>query len=835
MEPVVKCRKCGGTVEVEGQLFCESCMGGYDADQIQILDGMDHVRLRPAMYIGDVGQRGLHHLVFEVVDNSVDEAMVGFCREITVTLHVNGSVTVIDDGRGIPVDLHPDLKVPAVEVVLGSLHSGGKFEHKAYQMSGGLHGVGVSVVNALSAWLEVNVYRNGKVHAQRFERGKKVTELSVLGKTERQGTRITFLPDPEVFKETELQLETVATRLKELAFLNRGLRIVIEDERADGKRMEFQADGGITAFVRHLNEAKTALFDPPCAFEKKVPQEDGSAVGVEVALQYDDGYTESIFSYVNNIHTIEGGTHLSGFKSAITRTLNTFGKAQGLFKGDSIPSGEDLREGLTAILSVRVPDPQFEGQTKTKLGNSEVQGIVEAVVNEEFAIWLEEHPAAAKTIVQKGVQAARARSAARKARDLVRRKGALSSGSLPGKLADCQSRDRDETELFLVEGDSAGGSAKQGRDRGFQAILPLRGKILNVEKARLDRVLGHEEIQTIISALGTGIGQDDFDPEKLRYGKIVIMTDADVDGSHIRTLILTFFFRHFRELVEKGRIYIAQAPLYRLKSGRHEEYIRAEAELKRRLLALGLERFRLRDSPGGSDVGAEAVRELVEILGRLERIQRGLEHRGLNFADYLTRGRGPTGKFPLYRVGENGGARFLADEAELRMYLAEEEKKRGGEIILDGERKGGLPGESAIRFQEIPEAMALEEAVRRLEGLGFPASAYLPSPEEGAPAPFRLVSEGEDIPVPGLCRLLELLRKAGQKSVEITRYKGLGEMNPEQLWDTTMDPARRTLLRVSLDDAAEGDRIFTLLMGIEVDPRRRFIEEHAHEVRNLDV
>jgi DNA gyrase subunit B len=834
MASAVKCRKCGAPVEVEGQLFCESCMGGYNAEQIQVLDGMAHVRLRPAMYIGDVGQRGLHHLVFEVVDNSVDEAMAGFCREIQLTLHVNGSCTVLDDGRGIPVDLHPELRVPAVEVALGSLHSGGKFEHKAYQMSGGLHGVGVSVVNALSAWLEVNVYRNGKVHALRFEKGKKATELTVLGKTERQGTRVTFLPDAEVFHETEFHLETIASRMRELAFLNRGLKIVVQDERAD-KTMEFCYEGGIVAFVRHLNEAKTALFDAPCFFEKKIPLPDGGSVWVETALQYDDGFSENILTFVNNIPTIEGGTHLSGFKSALTRTMNAFGKAQGLFKNEEVPSGDDFREGLTAILSVRVPDPQFEGQTKTKLGNSEVQGIVETVVNEEFGIWLEEHPAAAKAIGQKAIQASRARTAARKARDLVRRKGALSSGSLPGKLADCQSRDREETELFLVEGDSAGGSAKQGRDRAFQAILPLRGKILNVEKSRPDKMLAHEEIQTIISALGTGIGQDDFDLSKLRYGKLVIMTDADVDGSHIRTLILTFLFRYFRRLIEEGKVYIAQAPLFRIKAGKHEEYIRADAELRRRLLALGLEKYRLRDARGEREVGPEPLRELVEVLGRMERIQRSLERRGLDFGEYVSRGRLPSGKFPLYRVTADENPRYLADEAELRAFLTEEEKKRGGEIRLNGEGKALVPGRASIHLMEIPEAMALEEEVRKLEGLGFPATACLPPAEDGAPAPYRLVADGEEIPVPGLTRLLEILRKAGQKSVEITRYKGLGEMNPDQLWDTTMDPAQRTMLRVNLVDAAEGDRIFTLLMGPEVDPRRRFIEEHAHEVRNLDV
>jgi DNA gyrase subunit B len=807
-------------------------MGGYDAGMIQVLDGIEHVRLRPAMYIGDVGPRGLHHLVFEVVDNSVDEAMAGACKEILVALHPNGSVTVQDDGRGIPVGEHREKKAPAVEVVLTTLHSGGKFEHKAYQASGGLHGVGVSVVNALSLFLEVNVYRGGQIYAQRFERGKKVSDLTVLGKTEKQGTRITFQPDPKIFPEPEFNFETIATRMRELAFLNRGLHIRVRDEQKE-KEADFRFEGGIVAFVKYLNEARKGLHEP-CYFEKHVRQGDGSVVSVEVTFQFNDGFSENIFSYVNNIHTIEGGTHLSGFKSAFTRTANAYAKNQGLLKDKVLPSGEDFREGLTAVISVRVPDPQFEGQTKTKLGNGEVQGIVEAAVNEEFAFYLEEHPGTAKKIIQKGIQAARARAAARKARDLVRRKGALTSGSLPGKLADCQSRERDVTELFLVEGDSAGGSAKQGRDRKYQAILPLRGKILNVEKARLDKVLHHTEIQTIISALGTGVGKDDFDPSKLRYGKIIIMTDADVDGSHIRTLILTFFFRQFRPLIEEGRVYIAQAPLFRVKTGKKEVYIRTEGELRRHLLKIGVEKTTLRDARNESEVSTEIYREMVDLLTRLERHEIGFERHGIPFSEFLNDARLPSGAFPVYRLQWNGRARYLYDEEELRHFIGEEETKQGKEIILR-EQTGpaGGDGETYL-LTELPEAKDLEKTVLRLESLGFPSTAY-PAPEEGEPPTFFIDVGGHREPILGLSRLPAVLRQMAQKSVDITRYKGLGEMNPEQLWQTTMDPARRTLIRVGLDDAAEADNIFSLLMGVEVESRRNFIEKHSHEVKNLDV
>jgi DNA gyrase subunit B len=807
-------------------------MGGYDADMIQVLDGIEHVRLRPAMYIGDVGPRGLHHLVFEVVDNSVDEAMAGYCREIMVVLHPNGAVTVQDDGRGIPVDEQADKKAPAVEVVLTTLHSGGKFEHKAYQASGGLHGVGVSVVNALSLFLEVTVFRSGQIYSQRFERGKKVSDLTILGKTDKQGTKITFQPDPKIFPNPEFTVETLVSRMRELAFLNRGMKIQVKDEAAD-KSVEFHYDGGVEAFVKHLNEARKGIHKPGY-FEKHVDMGGGTKVAMEIAFQYNDGFTENIFSYVNNIHTIEGGTHLSGFKSALTRTLNAYAKAQGLFKDKVIPSGDDFREGLTAVLSVRVPDPQFEGQTKTKLGNGEVQGIVEAAVNEELAFFLEENPSIAKTIVGKGVQAARARAAARKARDLVRRKSALSSGSLPGKLADCQSRDPEASELFLVEGDSAGGSAKQGRDRKYQAILPLRGKILNVEKARLDKMLNHAEIQTIISAMGTGIGKEDFDITKLRYGKIIVMTDADVDGSHIRTLILTFFFRKYRELIEGGKVYIAQPPLYRLKAGKRETYIRTDMDLRRQLLEMGIERTALIDGRSETEVEPEVYAKAVDLLTRLERHEKGFERYGISFPEFLKSARTPSGTFPLYRLTWDGKARYLYDGEELSRFIKEEEAKQGKEILLHGSAQNGETDPDGFRLIELPEAKDLEKTITRMEALGIPATAYTPL-EEGEQPLFFLKAGGEKIAVQGMCRLLEILRKTAQQAVEITRYKGLGEMNPDQLWQTTMDPARRTLIRVGLDDAAEADKIFSLLMGVEVESRRQFIEEHSHEAKNLDV
>ncbi len=625
----------------------------YGAADIEVLEGLEAVRRRPGMYIGSTSSRGLHHLVYEVVDNSIDEALAGYCNRIEVTIHRDGSITVADNGRGIPTDIHPKYGKPGLEIALTMLHAGGKFGKKAYRISGGLHGVGVSVVNALSEWLVAEVRRDGKVYRQRFERGKPVEKMKVVGRAKRTGTKITFKPDPEIFETTDFSYDTLAARLQELAFLNRGIKIILRDERT-GREDVFSYSGGLVAFVKWLNSGREPLHRKVIHFES---QRDSTYV--ELAMQYTTGYHENFHAFVNSINTVEGGTHVTGFRSALTRVINEYGKKNNLLKGDVTLSGEDVREGLTAVLSVRIPEPQFEGQTKTKLGNSEVKGIVESVVNEGLSRFFEENPSVARKIIEKCVLAARAREAARKARELARRKSALDGEGLPGKLADCQERDPAKSELYIVEGDSAGGSAKQGRDRRFQAILPLRGKILNVEKTRLDRILKNDEIRAMITAIGAGIG-DEFDPDKVRYHKIIIMTDADVDGAHIRTLLLTFFYRYMLPLIERGYVYIAQPPLYRVTKGKKEYYAYSDAELE------------------------------------------------------------------------------------------------------------------------------------------------------------------------------ELLKKLGSGAV-VQRYKGLGEMNPEQLWETTMNPERRTLLQVTVEDAVEADRIFSILMGEQVEPRKAFIQAHAKEVRVLDV
>lgn len=805
----------------------------YDATTITVLEGIAAVRKRPAMYIGDTGSRGLHHCVYEVVDNSIDEALAGYCTHIAVRINADGSVSVDDDGRGIPVDQHATEKKPAVEVVLTTLHAGGKFDHASYKVSGGLHGVGVSCVNALSEWLEVEVRRDGQVHHQRYERGAPVSGLETIGKTRGTGTKITFMPDEAIFPVREFSWDILATRLRELAFLNRGTEIRLASEEPP-REETFLYEGGIREFVGHLNRGRNPLHPKVIYFEQ---ERDG--ITAEIAMQYSDAFAESIYSFANNINTIEGGTHLSGFRSALTRTVNQYARGKGLLKDDTGGmSGEDIREGLTAVINVKLPDPQFEGQTKTKLGNGEVQGIIESVVNDQLGAYFEEHPGVARRIVDKAVVAARARQAARKARDLARRKGALEGGSLPGKLADCSERDPAECELFLVEGDSAGGSAKQGRDRRFQAILPLRGKVLNVEKARLDKILSNEEIRTLITAIGTGIGQDDFQIEKARYHKIVIMTDADVDGAHIRTLLLTFFYRQMPELVEKGYVYIAQPPLYRIKRKKTERYVDSDLELTRMLLNLGMEEMRLCNTEGECLRQGSSWKALLDVLIEIEHIADRLRRKGIMFEDFVTR-RNEEGHFPQYRVSithgqENTEFHYVYSERELRLLREQKEAELGIalEIVSGVSSNGSTAGPGGISWIEIFSAGPLAKQVNALEKLGFRPEHLVASD-----APSFLLGEekGDPQPVSSLLAVLDRVRELGRRGMTIQRYKGLGEMNPSQLWETTMSRENRRLLRVQLEDQYAADRMFGILMGDDVAPRRAFIEENALNVQNLDI
>ena len=815
----------------------------YDAQSIEVLEGLEPVRKRPAMYIGTTGPEGLHHLVYEVVDNSIDEALAGHCTWIRVTLHPDASVTVEDDGRGIPVDIHPTEGRPASEVVLTTLHAGGKFSDKSYQVSGGLHGVGVSVVNALSEFLEVEIRRDGAVWRQAFERGVPEGPLEKIGTTERTGTRITFRPDPEIFPSTEFSFDVLSQRLRELSFLNAGIRIEIRDERT-GKNHEFCYEGGIRSFVEHLSRARTPLHKPPIYLSGTAHFSQRSAqvpVSVEVALQYTDSYNEAVYSFANNINTVEGGSHLIGFRTALTRAINRYltthqkNGAKGAV--DSV-SGDDVREGLVAVISVKLPQPEFEGQTKTKLGTSEVRGIVETLVYDGLLRTLEENPQAARIIAAKVQDAARSRIAARKARELARRKGALSDFSLPGKLADCQERDPERCELFIVEGDSAGGSAKQGRARETQAILPIRGKILNVERARLDRMLSSQEIQALIAAIGCGIA-DDFDIAKARYHKIIIMTDADVDGSHIRTLLLTFFFRQMRPLIEHGYLYIAQPPLFKVKKGRSERYVKDEQGLERYLLELALDAAEIRAGGAGEPLPRDAAFDLLRhaaeyqrVLGRLSR--RRLDIQVLDAAlvvgvprephlrdrEQLERDVVPQLATTLERLygTERSFASEILEDPEHGGYLLRIETRRAG---------GQFRTELGAEFLHSPEFRQLDELVARMDSL--------------ARAPFTLERRGvqdaggaaEELPTPSV--LLDRVLALGRRGLSIQRYKGLGEMNPDQLAETTMNPATRTLLQVRIEDAVEADDVFTRLMGDEVEPRREFIEQNALEAQNLDI
>jgi DNA gyrase subunit B len=800
----------------------------YDSTSIKVLEGLEAVRLRPAMYIGSTGEMGLHHLVYEVVDNSVDEALGGYCTEITVTIHDDNSVTVIDNGRGIPVDLHEEEGVSAAQVVMTKLHAGGKFDSKSYKVSGGLHGVGVSVVNALSEKLELEIWREGYTWQQEYACGAPRAPLAKAGKAGRKtGTRVTFKPDVTIMEATEFNYDTLAQRLRELAFLNKGLKITLTDERVDPeKKTEFLYTGGISEFIKHLNRGKTVLHDKPIHFEADREMPNNGTLTMEVALQYNDGYSENVFSFANNINTVDGGTHLSGFRSALTRTINAFGQQAGLFKDvKENLTGDDVREGLTAVVSVKVPQPQFEGQTKGKL-NSDIAGFMTQFVNDKLGEYFDKNSTVGRKIVGKAIEAARAREAARHARDLTRRKGALDSGGLPGKLADCQEKDPERCELFLVEGESAGGTAKQGRDRRFQAILPLKGKILNVEKARYDKMLAHEEIRCMITALGTGIGKEDFDVAKLRYGKVIIMTDADVDGSHIRTLLLTFFFRHMTELILRGHVFIAQPPLYRIKKGKSEKYIKDEKEFTREIMRRATENLALEIHSNGN--GARAVLEGVELRTFL-----------LNLDEYEQMFHKVERRLRDARVVEAlSNIEFKVD------HKAEFQEEANLIPVLEALRKLGVNPEMrhdeehssyAVVFHDstnaerpIGLALAAQPEFRRFRALAH-AIARFNEP------PFVVVKSERREAQPNWLDLLNYVKNEGKKDASVQRYKGLGEMNAEQLAETTMNPAKRTLLQVRLEDAVECEEIFSTLMGEDVESRRKFIEENALDVKNLDV
>jgi DNA gyrase subunit B len=825
----------------------------YGADKIKVLEGLEAVRKRPAMYIGSTGAPGLHHLVYEIVDNSIDEALAGFCDQVNVTIHIDNSITVVDNGRGIPVDRHASGK-SAAEVALTVLHAGGKFDNDSYKVSGGLHGVGVSVVNALSERLDLEVWRNAQVYQQSYERGTPMGDLEITGTTQRRGTKVSFKPDTQVFETTEFSFDTLAQRLRELAFLNGGILITIDDER-DGKSHRFQYEGGIVSFVQHLNKNKSVVNERPIFMKG---EKDG--IDAEIALQWNDAYSEMVFTFANNINTHEGGTHLSGFRAALTRTINAYAVKNNLAKDlkDASISGDDIREGLTGVVSVKIPRPQFEGQTKTKLGNTEVKGIVETIVNDKLGQFLEENPAVARRIIGKAVDAARAREAARKARDLVRRKGALDGSSLPGKLADCQERDPALSEIYIVEGESAGGSAKQGRDRRFQAILPIKGKILNVEKARFDKMLSSDEIKTMIAALGTGIGAEDFDADKVRYHRIIIMTDADVDGSHIRTLLLTFFYRQMPQLIDRGHIYIAQPPLFRAKRGRTETYIKNEQELESYLVRRAVESRVARLADGSTMFG--------EILER--QLQRAMAYRKL-LQHVTRRGHSPAIVSALLEFDARDKSFFEHREkldviaarmtTPTRLVSVTRDDEHNVYKLTIEDRSQGYPRRSEIGVEFITsgEYRTLASAYREIQDLKFPVvisvgeAAQDEEPAEtaageadsaegagGTPPPPTAAARArreQDSTLQNVDEFVEFFLSAGKKGIAINRYKGLGEMNPDTLWTTTMDPENRTLLQVRAEDHAEADQMFTTLMGDQVEPRRKFIEDNALDVKNLDV
>jgi DNA gyrase subunit B len=809
----------------------------YEARNIQVLKNAAHVRQNPGMYIGDVGTRGLHHLVYEVVHNSVDEAMAGFCRNIHVLIDIDGSISVADDGRGIPVEMHPTEKRPTLELVMTEIGTGGKFDKGTYKVSAGLHGIGIKAVNALSEWTEVEVRRNGRVYRQEYERGRVASEIQEIGVSKRTGTKITFKPDPEIFHEVTFDYDTLESRLRELAFLNKGVAIKLTDRRS-GKEDTFKYTGGIKEFVEYLNRADDKIHKAISI------EEDRDDVHVEVAFQYTAGEEERIQSYVNNVHTPVGGTHLSGFRGALTRTINYYGQKEGLIKEGLTPIGDDFKEGLTAIVSVRVPHPQFESQTKIRLNNPEVEGIVQSIVNEQLGRFLEENPTPARKIVQKVLLTAEAREAAAKAKKQLKdRKTILAGNGLPGKLMDCTSKDRDECELFLVEGDSAGGSADGGRERLFQAILPLRGKILNVEKARLEKMLDNQEICNIISAVGTDIGAEE-NVEKRNYDKIILLTDADVDGSHIRTLLLTFFYRQMPKLIETGHVYLAQPPLYRVVQKKQTRYVQTNEAMQRELIDRGLHGTRLVVSGQGAAPDAalatfegERLRQLVDALAPLETALQILERRGLNLAALLERARG--GVLPAYRVLVGTVEHWFTQAGEVDEFCQSERARRGQELeVADEAALNGNGQHETLEVQELHEVRAITRGLERLREFGLAADTLVPPRTvAGQEPPPRFILEHDDQrrPLMQLRELIPEVRRIGEKGLTITRFKGLGEMNPDELWETTLDPAKRTLLRVQLEDAYKADEMFRILMGDKVEPRREFIEKHALEVRNLDV
>jgi len=806
----------------------------YDASKIQVLEGLEAVRRRPAMYIGSTGVTGLHHLVYEAVDNAIDEVLAGYCKNIDVTIHNDNSITVRDDGRGIPVDPMKDVKDPklkgksALEVVMVTLHAGGKFDQKTYKISGGLHGVGISVVNALSEWMEVEVYRDNNIYFQRYERGKPVEDVKIIGKTEDKGTKVTFLPDPKIFSDQKFSFDILSNRLRELAFLNPGTTITIIDERED-KEHSFNYEGGLISFVKFLNTNKNVIHPEPIYFTKtKLSEETKAEIILEGALQYNDGYSEQLYAFANNINTVEGGTHVTGFRSALTRVINDYIKKNELSKNEITIYGDDVREGLTAVISVKLPNPQFEGQTKTKLGNSEIEGIVKSAVGEVLSSFFEENPSIATKICQKVLNAAESREAARKARELTRRKGALDTASLPGKLADCSERDPKKSELYIVEGESAGGSAKQARDRTFQAVLPLKGKIINVEKSQIIKVLSNEEIRVLVTAIGAGIGKEEFDINKVRYGKIIIMTDADVDGAHIRTLLLTFFYRQMEQLIEKGYVYIAQPPLYKVTKDKKEIYIDTDEQLENYLLEnvvnnISLTCIKTKTVFTGKDL-YDILKDLIELNSLFERLKR----KKISFDDYVSFQ--SKGKIPIYRIKiEDNKVSFIYTDSEWKKFKKEFLEK-GGETA--GEELGKI-------VKDLWEFKRIEILQKKLENSGINIIESYKQSEKPVfliktnPAPKSGTSDTYELL--GIPQLIETVKNISRKNVTIQRYKGLGEMNPEQLWETTMNPEKRKLLKIRLEDVASTDKIFTTLMGDKVEPRREFIETHALEVKNLDI